>query len=76
LEKSNRTCVELVKKATEAAQTPGLAESQEKWLEFWKSSLAAASSSAGALAAANAKMINSCIDVVEKTRRTSTSPSS
>jgi len=66
LEKNNRSCVELVKQATEAAQTPGLAESQAKWVEFWKSSMTAACSQVEALAAVNAKMIDSCIDFVQK----------
>lgn len=69
LERNNRCCVELAKKASEAAQTPGLPESQHKWLEFWKSSMTAAVSNAEALAAANAKIISSCIDLVEKSCR-------
>jgi len=75
LEKNNRYCIELLKKATEAAQTSRLAESQAKWIEFWKSSAAAARSNAEALATANAKVVDSCIDFVEKSSRTTGWPS-
>ena len=70
LEKNNKSCVELVKKATEAAQATGLAESQAKWLEFWKLSMDAARSNTEALSAVNAKMVESYMDFVEKSRRT------
>ena len=66
LERNNRSCVELVRQATEAAQTPGLAESQVKWIEFWKSSVAAARSHAEALAEVNARMIDLSIDFLKK----------
>lgn len=68
LEKNNRDCIELVRKATEAAQTSRLAESQAKWMEFWKSSAEAARSNAEALTAANAKIVGSCLEFVEKSR--------
>jgi len=70
LEQNNRDCIELIKQATEAAQTSRLAESQAKWIEFWKSSAALARSNAEALTAANAKMVDACIDLVQKGGRT------
>ena len=70
LEQNNRHCIELIKQATEAAQTSRLAESQAKWIEFWKSSAAVARSNAEALTEANAKMVNACIDFMEESGRT------
>jgi len=70
LEKNNRYCVELVKKATEAAQTSELADSQAKWIDFWKSSMEAARSNAEVLTAANAKMLDKCIAFVKQNNLT------
>src|SRR5512133_333476 len=41
MEKNSKTGSELVKKAVDAAQTPAMAESQAKWMDFWASSLGA-----------------------------------
>src|SRR5512138_2361509 len=35
MEKNTKAGAELMKKAVDAAQTPGAAESQAKWLDFW-----------------------------------------
>src|SRR2546421_53960 len=42
VEKNTRTGVELMRKASDAAQTPVIAESQSKWMDFWAASLGAA----------------------------------
>jgi len=70
LEKNNKSCVELMKKAAEAAQAAGVAESQAKWLEFWESSMSAVLSNAEALTAANARMLDSYVELVQKNRTT------
>lgn len=76
LEKNNQHCVDLVRKATEAAQTSGLEESRAKWIEFWKSSMVVARANAEALTAANGKMVDQCIDFVKKSSRTTVWPES
>jgi len=64
MEKSSRTGAELVKKAVDAAQTPVIAESQAKWLDFWTASLGAARSNAEALTQIHTRAIDSWIDFV------------
>jgi len=41
MDRSGRTGAELMRKAVEAAQTGSLAESQNKWMEVWASSMKA-----------------------------------
>ena len=67
LEKNSHASTELMKKAVEAAQTPGLAESQTKWMEFWTASLGAVRSNAEAVGEMSSKAIDSWIDFVRKT---------
>ncbi|HEV2391005.1 MAG TPA: hypothetical protein VG146_01445 [Verrucomicrobiae bacterium] len=67
LEKNGHASTELMKKAVEAAQTPGLAESQTKWMEFWTASLGAVRSNAEAVGEMSSKAIDSWIDFVRKT---------
>jgi len=66
MEKNSRTGAELVKKAVDAAQTPAVAESQAKWVEFWTSSMGAVRSNAEALSLLSTKTIDSWIDFVQK----------
>jgi hypothetical protein len=70
LEKNNRDCVELARKATEAARTCGIAESQAKWIEFWNSSMLAARSNAEVWTQANSKMLDKCVDFFRQNRGT------
>ncbi|HYG35902.1 MAG TPA: hypothetical protein VEC99_14015 [Clostridia bacterium] len=71
MEKNSRTSAELMKKAVDAAQTPSVAESQAKWLEFWTSSLKALQSNVEAYTEISTKTIDSWIDFVRKnTERT------
>ena len=65
-EKNTRTGTELFKKAVEAAQTPVIAESQTKWLEFWTASLGAVRSNAEAVAQINTRAMDAWIDFVQK----------
>jgi hypothetical protein len=74
LEQNNRHCVDLIKKAAEVAQTHGVVESQAKWIDAWKASLTTARANAEALAAANAKMVDSCINFVKQSSRISAQP--
>jgi hypothetical protein len=63
---NNRTGAELMKKAVDAAQTPGVAESQAKWLDFWSSSMAAVRANTEAIGQMNTRAIDSCIELVRK----------
>ena len=65
-EKNSRTSLELVKKAADAAQTPVIAESQAKWIEFWSDSLKAAQGNIEALTEIGSRSLNSCIEFVRK----------
>ena len=64
VEKNGRTGAELMKKAVDAAQTPVIAESQAKWLEFWTSSMRAAQAQTEALTQINARMLDSWVDFI------------
>jgi len=65
-EKNSRTSLELAKKAADAAQTPVIAESQAKWIEFWSDSLKAAQSNIETLSAMGSRSLNSCVEFVRK----------
>lgn len=67
VEKNTETGAELLKKAMEAAQTPALAESQAKWMDFWTSSMGAVRCNAEAVAHISSKTIDSWIEFVRKT---------
>ncbi|MGH7969029.1 MAG: hypothetical protein ACREIC_09920 [Limisphaerales bacterium] len=64
IEKNNRTGTELMKRAVDAAQTPVLAESQAKWMEFWTSSMGAVRSNNEAMSEISNKAIDSWIEFV------------
>jgi hypothetical protein len=66
VEKNNRASAELMKKAAEAAQTPVIAESQSKWMDFWASSLGAMRSNAEAAMQINSRALDAWIDFVQK----------
>ncbi len=66
MEKNSRTGAELMKKAVDAAQTPTVAESQAKWMEFWTSSMGAVRSNAEAVTEIGTKALDSWIDFVRK----------
>lgn len=66
VEKNSRVSAELVRKAVEAAQTPGIAESQAKWREFWTSSMGAVQSSTEAISQINSKAIDSWAEFIRK----------
>ena len=48
-EKNTRSSVEVMKKAADAIQSPGIVESQTKWMDFWATWLGAARSNAEAM---------------------------
>jgi hypothetical protein len=66
MQKNGRTTADLMKKAVEAAQSPGMAESQAKWMEFWTSSIGALRNNTEAMAQMNSKAIDSWIEYVRK----------
>jgi hypothetical protein len=66
VEHGSRTGTELMKQAIEAAQTPVIADSQAKWLEWWTSSLSAVRTQNEALAKVTNKAVDSWIDFVQK----------
>lgn len=66
MEKNSRTSAELMKKAVEALQTPGVSESQTKWMEFWTSSMGAVRSNTEAVAEIGAKAVDSWVEFVRK----------
>lgn len=70
LETSSRNNAELMRKAVDAAQTPNLAESQAKWLEFWTSSMRAAQSNVEAVTHLGTQTIDSWINFVRDTADT------
>jgi hypothetical protein len=65
-EKNSRTGVDLMRKAAEAMQTPGLAERQAKWMEVWASSLGAARANADAMMQLGSRALDTWIDLVQK----------
>ncbi len=66
VEKNSKTSAELMKKAVDAAQTPTMAESQAKWMDFWTSSMGAVRANAEAVSDLSTKAIDSWIDFVRK----------
>lgn len=66
MEKNSKTGSELVKKAVDAAQTPIVADSQAKWMDFWASSLGAVRTNAEAVSQMSSKAIDSWIEFVRK----------
>lgn len=66
VEKNSHTSAELMKKAVDAAQTPALAESQAKWMDFWTSSMGAVRANAEAVSQISSKALDSWIEFVRK----------
>jgi hypothetical protein len=66
MEKNTHTSADLLKKATEAAQTPGVSERQAKWANVWTSSLGAMRSNAEAMLQIGTRATESWIDFVQK----------
>jgi hypothetical protein len=66
MERNGRASAELMKKAVDAVQTPGLAECQAKWLDFWTSSMKAVQSNVEAATEMGTKTIDSWIDFARK----------
>lgn len=65
MEKNSRTSAELMRKATEAAQSLG-PESQSKWMEFWVTSLGAVRTNLQTATEFNGRAIDSWISYVRK----------
>jgi hypothetical protein len=65
-EKNSRASADLVKKALEAGQASSLSESQNKWADFWTSSLGALQSSAETVSQINCRLLDSWTDLIRK----------
>jgi len=70
LEKNSRTSAELMKKAVDAAQTPAIADSQAKWLDFWTSSMGAVRANTEAVSELSSKNIESWVQFVKHNSET------
>lgn len=66
MEKNSRTGTELMKKAVDAVQTPGVSESQAKWMDFWTSSMGAVRFNAEAVTQIGTKTLDCWIDLIRK----------
>lgn len=66
LEQNSRTGVDLLKKAMEATQTTSLTESQERWIDFWQTSMRSMRSNAQVINELNGRAIDSWIDFMWK----------
>lgn len=66
MQKNGRTTAELMKKAIDAAQTPAMAESQAKWMDFWTSSIGVLRNNTEAMTQINSKAIDAWIDYIRK----------
>ncbi len=66
VEKNTRTGADLMKKAVEAAQTPGVADSQGKWLEFWTASMGALQTNTEAVAQIQSRAMDSWVGMVRQ----------
>ena len=66
MEKNSRTGAELLRKAADAAQTPVIADSQAKWMDFFAASVSAARSNAEAITEINSRAMDSWIDFIRK----------
>ena len=66
MEKSGRASAELMRKAIDAVQTAGVAESQAKWMEFWSSSIKTVQSNVEAVTEFQTRTLDSWIEFVRK----------
>ena len=66
LEQSNRSNVELLKKAFEAAQASAPADCHAKWADFWDGSVRALQSKAEAVTQINTKVMDTWVGFVKK----------
>lgn len=66
MQKNSRTTAELMKKAVDAAQTPTLADSQAKWMDFWTASIGAMRNNTETMTQIGSKAIDAWIDYVRK----------
>ena len=66
LEKNSRTGADLMRKAADAAQTPVIADSQAKWMDFWAASVNAARTNAEAVTEINSRAMDAWIDFIRK----------
>jgi hypothetical protein len=66
IEQNNRTNVDLLKKAMEAAQTATPGECQARWVEFLEGTTHALQTNAQAVTQINSKMVDSWIGFIKK----------
>jgi len=70
MEKNSRTGADLMRKAVDAAQTPGLTECQNKWMEFWTSSMKALQTNVEACNQLGSKALDSWMAFVRESNDT------
>jgi hypothetical protein len=66
MEHGNSTGAELVLQAITAVQAPGIAQRQDRWREFWTSSLTTVRNHAAALAKISSRTVESWVGFLEK----------
>ena len=66
VEKNSRSGADLVKKAMDAAQTPVLAESQAKWMDFWTAAMNTMRTNTDAMSTLGGHAIDSWLNFVRK----------
>ncbi|HEV2210456.1 MAG TPA: hypothetical protein VG167_16905 [Verrucomicrobiae bacterium] len=66
MQKNSKASADLMKLALEAAQTPGLAESQARWVDVWTSGMKAVQGNVEAVTHISTKAIDSWLDFVRK----------
>ena len=64
--KNMQASAQLLSKAIDAAQTPVMADSHAKWMEFWNSSMMATQANVETLTQINIRAIESWIGLVQK----------
>jgi glycogen debranching enzyme len=72
VEKNGRTNAELMRKAVDAAQTHGLAECQNKWMDVWASSMKAMQNNVEAYNELGCKALDSWVAFARETDDTAT----
>jgi hypothetical protein len=66
MDKNARTGAELMKKAVDAAQTPGITDSQAKWMDFWTTSLGALQDNTSAMAQIHGRALDCFMEMARQ----------
>lgn len=66
MQRSSRTGAELAQKAVDASQTPAIADSQAKWMDFWTASLKASQTHVEAVAELSTNALDSWLSFIRR----------